>query len=83
MDLIKNLYVDLLALSPEAVEWYGEPYIAYSDPIYGIKTLPGFIFDDAFWDVFHSYPFHICHICWLDDEKVYEIRFKPVERDEF
>lgn len=40
--------------------------------IYAIKTKEDFIFDDTFWDVFHKYPFHICHISW----KQHELRFR-------
>lgn len=72
---------DLFAAFPEATRCYGKPYIAYPYPIFGIKTQPGgYIFDDAFWDVFHAYPFHICHIAWLTEEEVYEVRFKVSDK---
>jgi len=77
--IVEAFSEDLFALFPEATQCYGRPFIAHPDPIYGIKTLRGYIFDDAFWDVFHSYPFRICHIAWLADEEVYEIRFKTVD----
>ena len=72
---------DLFATFPEAVLCYGEPYIVYPDPIYAIRTQPGYIFDDTFWDVFHTYPFHICHVAWLAGEKVFEIRFRIDEAE--
>lgn len=67
---------DLFASFHEAVLCYGEPHIVYPHPIYSIKTFPGYIFDDVFWDVFHAHQFHICHIAWLAKEEVYEIRFR-------
>lgn len=45
--------------------WEGEK-------IYAIQTKEDYIFDDAFWDVFHKYPFHICHVSY----KEHELRFK-------
>ena len=64
-----------------------ETFIAH-DHIYGIKTKKDYIFDDAFWEIFESYPFYICHVAWLPAEEVYELRFglKGVDkllRDEF
>lgn len=65
-------------------EYFNEPYLAFPDPIYGISTRPGFIFDDAFWDIFHSFQFHICHVTALVNEgedfgirRVFDLRFKP------
>jgi hypothetical protein len=64
--------------------YYTPPYLAYNNPIYGITTRPGFIFDDDFWDVFHSFSFHICHVTSLINEsegfglhRVFDLRFKP------
>ena len=55
--------------------------------IYKIQTREDYIFDDTFWDVFHEYPFHICHITFgnryintPDDKKLgrffFELRFR-------
>jgi len=52
-----------------------EPYLAYADPIFGITTKGDYIFDDSFWNVFHQYPFHICHILRLETD-LYDLRFK-------
>lgn len=66
--------------------YFTRPYIAFPEaPIYGISTRPGFIFDDAFWDVFHSFPFHICHVTALVNEsedfgvhRIFDLRFKSI-----
>lgn len=71
---------DLFASFPEAVQCFEKPYLAYPDPIFGIRTRPPYIFDDTFWDIFHVCPLHICHIAWLAKEGIYEIRFKIDER---
>ena len=70
-------------LDAEIDEYFQKPYLAFDDSIYGISTKPGFIFDDAFWDVFHSLPFHICHVTTLVNEnknfglcRVFDLRFK-------
>jgi hypothetical protein len=72
----------LFASFTEAAQCYGKPRVVYPYPIFSIKTLPGYIFDDTFWDVFHAYPLHICHIAWLAEEAAFEIRFKVDETEE-
>ncbi len=65
-------------------EYFQKPYLAFPDPIYGISTRPGFIFDDSFWDVFHSLSLHICHVTVLVNKsgtnRVFDLRFKSDER---
>ena len=69
--------------------YFNRPYQAFPGPIYGITTRPGFIFDDAFWDVFHALPLHVCHVTALVNAKenhdlvrVFDLRFKPVAEEE-
>ncbi len=64
-------------------QYYDEPYLAFPEPIWGITTRPGFIFDDSFWDVFHSLALHICHVTVLVNEgenfgleRAFDLRFK-------
>jgi len=65
---------------------YERPYLAFPDPIFGITTRPGHLFDDVFWDVFHAYPLHICHVTRLDEgaqldpRRVHDIRFRVDEK---
>jgi len=66
--------------------FYEKPYLAFPYPIWGISTKPGFIFDDSFWDVFHSLSLHICHVTTLVNEdanfgpyRVFDLRFKMSE----
>ena len=69
-------------------EWLEEPRKVFDDPIYMMRTKPGFIFDDSFWGVFHSFPFKICHVAYygperledgdrMQDTGVFELRFAP------
>lgn len=80
--IVDAFFKDLLASSSEAGSFYNKPYLAFPDPIFGIDTKPGHIFDDVFWDVFHVYPLHVCHVTRLtdgpqfDEERVFEVRFK-------
>lgn len=73
-------------ISTLAPHYFERPYLAFPDPIFGIKTLPGYIFDDTFWDVFHAHPLHVCHVTRLtagpqfDEGRVFDIRFRVDER---
>lgn len=69
-------------------EWLTEPLKVFDDPIYMMRTQPGFIFDDAFWETFQSFPFKVCHVAYygaerLEDEDrhkdtgIFELRFAP------
>ena len=42
--------------------------------IYAIQTKEDYIFDDPFWEVFHKYPFHICHISYKNCELRFHIK---------
>ena len=43
--------------------FFTKPEVCYKEQhIYKIQTREDYIFDDDFWDIFHKYPFHICHI---------------------
>ena len=58
-------------------------------PIAIVRTKPGYLFDDAFWDIFHHHQLHVCHVAYygperregrthdevMADEGVYELRF--------
>jgi hypothetical protein len=77
-------------------DYFESPDVPFSDPIFRIRTRPGFIFDDSFWDVWHSFPFHVCHVAYYGPERqedsthekrmadfgIYEMRFKPTTRKE-
>lgn len=70
----KKFWIELkTAYGSEDVEkMFTMPKRCWKDEaIYKIKTKKDFIFDDAFWNVFHKYSFHICHISW----KEHELRF--------
>lgn len=71
-------------------EWLEVPQKVSEEPIYMVRTQPGFIFDDAFWEVFHTFPFKICHIAYygpgrledgnrMRDTGIFELRFVPVK----
>ena len=73
-------------------EWFTMPQKVDDDgPVYMMRTAAGFIFDDAFWEVFHTFPFKICHVAYygptrsedgatrMQDTGVFELRFAPVE----
>lgn len=53
------------------------------ESIYGIQTKEDYIFDDAFWNIFHKYPFHICHIGLIYDpsQPRLELRFKIIPKE--
>lgn len=51
----------------------GLPLVSKDEHIYRIETKEDYIFDDAFWDVFHEYPFHVCHISWRKHELCFKI----------
>ena len=51
-----------------------------SDIVYKIQTKDDFIFEDSFWDVFHKYSFHICHINYGCYGSIYEMRFRIEHR---
>jgi len=84
--IVGAFFEDLLASRPDTAEFFEKPYVAFSDPIFGINTQPGYIFDDVFWDVFHTHPLHVCHVTRLtngpqfDPGRVFEIRFKVDEK---
>ncbi len=81
-DLLMDELWEALKLSGQD-KYFQRPYIAFPEPIYGISTRPGFIFDDIFWDVFHSFSFHICHVTALVNEngsnRVFDLRFKRAD----
>lgn len=60
-------------------KFFTKPDLCWKDEaIYKIQTKEDYTFEDSFWDIFHKYPFHICHInygCKGNDNK-YEIRFR-------
>lgn len=69
-------------------EWLTEPQQVFDDPIYMMRTKSGFIFDDAFWEVFQSFPFKVCHVAYYGPERLedgdrhqdsgfFELRFAP------
>jgi len=62
-------------------EFFNEPYLAYPFPIFRITTKEDYIFGDSFWDIFHQYPFHICHVLRLDSGE-YDVRFKIASKAE-
>ena len=67
-------------------EWLERPQ-AVGDLVCRMRTQPGFIFDDAFWETFHGFALRICHVAYygperLEDEDhkrpyvgVFELRF--------
>ena len=74
-------------------EWFEMPQEVDDYPIYMMRTKPGYIFDDHFWEVFQGFPFKICHIAYygperlqdvtlegrMQDTGVFELRFAPTE----
>lgn len=67
-------------------EYFETPTVLRSDPIFCIRTKPGFIFDDSFWEVFHAHPLIVCHVAYYGPERledgnrtedtgIFEIRF--------
>lgn len=44
----------------------------YGPDVYVMRTKPGFIFDDSFWEVFQSFPFKICHVAYYGPERILE-----------
>lgn len=50
-------------LGPQ-MDYYERPFVGHDDPIFVIRTRPGVIFDDDFWEVFHRFPFKICHVAY-------------------
>ena len=70
--------------------YYTEPVEVYDWPIWMMRTRQcgpvSFMFDDAFWEVFHSLPLKVCHVQWVskgqqcdEDALVFEIRFAPTD----
>lgn len=51
------------------------PIHVYSPNNWKIETELGYIFDDPFWDVFHKYDFHVCHVVQLSSGE-YDLRFR-------
>lgn len=72
--------------------WLEEPREVYGDPIYMMRTKPGYIFDDSFWEVFHRFSFKVYHVAYygperledvdvdvrMQDTGVFELRFAPL-----
>ena len=70
-------------------EWLEAPQKVDDDgPVYMMRTQPGFIFDDSFWEVYQAFPFKICHVAYYGPERledgnrkedigVFELRFAP------
>ena len=53
--------------------WLTEPVQAEWGPdVFLIQTAPGFIFDDAFWEIFQQFPFQICHVAYYGPERLLE-----------
>jgi hypothetical protein len=84
----------ITALGPE-MAYYEHPFIDHDDPIFVMRTRPGFIFDDYFWKVFQSFPFRICHVAYYGPARsqddgldaaahpgVYELRWSTRDWDE-
>lgn len=73
-------------------EWFEMPQKVDDDgSVYMMRTVPGFIFDDSFWEVFQHFPFKICHVAYygparsedlgdtrLQDRGIFELRFAPL-----
>ena len=51
-------------------DYYEEPDTPHPDPIFRMRTQPGFIFDDSFWEVFERFPFRICHVAYYGPERL-------------
>ncbi len=87
--IAEAFFADLIASFDEAYKCFEPLYLAFGDgsggSVFGVNTRPGFIFDDAFWDIFHAHPLHVCHVTRLtdgsqfDEGRVFEIRFKVSE----
>lgn len=47
-------------------EWMNPPTLVQKEPqpIWKMTTKEGYLFDDAFWEVFQSFPFKICHVSY-------------------
>lgn len=46
-------------------EWLNKPELVEPDPIWKMTVKEGFgCFDDAFWRVFQSFPFQVCHVSY-------------------
>ncbi|KKL83648.1 hypothetical protein LCGC14_1972590 [marine sediment metagenome] len=56
------------ALGPQQ-EWLEKPQ-KVDDYIYKMRTQPGFIFDDAFWETFHGFALKICHVAYYGPERL-------------
>ena len=81
------------ALGPQQ-EWFEKPQEVSDGLVYKVRARPGYIFDDAFWAVFHCFPFKICHVAYYGPERledvdaqermrdtgVFELRFAPSEQ---
>lgn len=58
-------------------EYYEVPDIVQPDPVYRIRTKPGKLFDDCFWDAFHKFEdLHICHIAYYGPARSEDV---PIE----
>lgn len=57
------------ALIAAGQDWWDKPWLDWEDPIYVMRTRPGYVFDDPFWDVFHSFGFHVCHVSYYGPER--------------
>jgi hypothetical protein len=61
ISVIKQFWKDLV--SGEHDRYFTKPKLCHKhEKIYKIQTKEDYIFADNFWDIFHKYPFHICHI---------------------
>ena len=58
-------------------EYYDAPTKVHDDPIYCIRTRPGFIFDDNFWLTFQQFPFQICHVAYYGLERKEDEERRP------
>ena len=51
-------------------EWINPPQLMYDEgeTIWKITAKEGYLFDDAFWQVFERFPFRICHVSYSGAE---------------
>ena len=45
-------------------EWLTAPVLMYDDPIWKMTAKEGYLFDDAFWEIFERLPLRICHVSY-------------------
>lgn len=56
-------------------QYFTKPELCANEKIiHAIRTKEDYIFDDYFWDIFHKYPFHICHISWEQRELRFAVK---------